>query len=196
MKYLVVFAHPNPDSYGAALRDNVAAGLVAGGHEVMMADLYVDGFNPVMSADEHRGYAAIGANHPDPLVAKYIEQLQTAEALVFVYPTWWSGLPAMTKGWLERVFLPGVAFVVGRNDKVKPNLRHVRRLVIVTSSGSPWWYSLIVGNAGRRTIMRTLRLICSRRCRTTYLALDRIDSRTDLERDDFLHEVKAKMAAL
>ena len=149
-----------------------------------------------MDADSHHRYLQIGAAHPDQLVAAYITKLKASDALIFVYPTWWSGLPAMLKGWLDRVLLPGVAFKLNKKNKVQPDLRHIKRLVVVTTTGSPWWYTLALGNAGRRTIMRTIRIICSRRCRTTYLSLDRLDGRDHLDRQDFLFEVETKLAAL
>ncbi|MEZ5342861.1 MAG: NAD(P)H-dependent oxidoreductase [Acidimicrobiales bacterium] len=196
MKCLVVFAHPDQDSFGAALRDSVCAGLEERNHDVTLIDLYADGFDPVMDADTHRRYLEVASDHPDPLVARYIDLLREAEALVFVYPTWWAGLPAILKGWLDRVFLPGVAFRLGRHNKVRPNLRQVRRLIVVTTTGSPRYQTFLLTNAGKRTIMRTVRLVCSRRCRTTYLALDRLDSRTALERTDFLHEARIKVATI
>ena len=58
---------------------------------------------------------------------------------MFVYPTWWSGLPAVLKGWLERVMVPGVGFTFdAQSGKVQPGLRHVRRIVGISTYGSPW----------------------------------------------------------
>jgi NAD(P)H dehydrogenase (quinone) len=197
VRVLLVHANPEPESFGAALRDAVVEGCRAGGHDVDVLDLYELGFDPCLSVDEHRRYDEIGRDHPDPLVRRHIDLVRRADALVFVYPTWWSGLPAILKGWLERVLLPEVAFVLDpRTNRVKPGLRNVRRLVAVTTLGGPRWEGLVVGNAGRRTLTRSLRAITGARCRTTWLAMHRLDAATDDERRAFLDRVRATTAGL
>ena len=199
MRCLVVHAHPDPDSYSTALRTRAVAGLTAGGHEVEVIDLYGIGYDPCLTEAEHVDYFTIGADHPDPVVAAHIEQLLRAEALVFVYPTWWSGLPAILKGWLDRTFLPGVSFVLagpeGR-EVVRPNLTSVRRLVGITTYGSKRLDVTVLGDAGRRTIARSVRLVCAPRCRTTWLGLNQLDTAEETTRLDFLDRVEATMADL
>ena len=111
MRLLVVFSHPCPESFGAALFETACRTLRAAGHELRCHDLYAEGFNPVLSTEERRQYltdtAAIIAKHPE-----HIDNLQWAEGLVVIYPTWYYGPPAMLKGWLERVWLPGITFEV------------------------------------------------------------------------------------
>jgi NAD(P)H dehydrogenase (quinone) len=114
-----------------------------------------------------------------------------------VYPTWWSTLPAILKGWIERVMVPGVAFVFDeRTGKVRPGLRHVRRLIGISSYGSPRWTVKLINDNGRRTITRTLRMSCGLRARTMWLALYGIDTSSDDRRRAFLDSVEAKMARL
>jgi len=193
---LVVHAHPDPESYNSALRDATVRGLESAGHQVTVIDLYAEGFVPAMSAEERRSYET---DHPisDPLVEHHAALLREADALVFVYPTWWFGLPAILKGWLERVFVPGVAFHLDEaTNKVVSDLRHIRRLVGVTTSGSPQWQVRVLGDTGRWTVMRTTRVLTAWRCKSTWLALGRLDGRTDDERRGFLARVEAKMGAL
>lgn len=200
MRCLVVHAHPDPQSYSRALRERAVAGLRRAGHEVDVIDLYECGFEPCLSAAEHAGYYAIGLDHPDPLVARHIELLRRSELLVFVYPTWWSGLPAVLKGWLERVMLPEVAFALAAddagNERVIPLLSQVRRLVGITTYGSKRLDVLVLGDAGRRTVTRTVRLLCHRRCRTTWLGLHELDASSDQTRTGFLERVETKLAAI
>ena len=158
MHAVVVVAHPRDDSYACALAARAVAGLQAGGHTVEVLDLYRLGFRTAMSAAERTAYHG---DDPilDPLVAHHADVVGRAELLVFVYPTWWSGLPAIMKGWLERVMVPGVGFRFDeRTGKVKPGLGHVRRIVGISTYGSPRSYVLAVNDNGRRILTRALRV--------------------------------------
>src|SRR5690606_18306195 len=95
MRTLVVHCHPNPASFVAAAKDRVLTGLAAAGHAVRVTDLYADGFRPELSREEWRAHRSPGVA---PEIEPYAADLRWAEALVLVYPTWWSGQPAMLKG--------------------------------------------------------------------------------------------------
>ena len=193
MNCLIIHAHPDPDSFSAALRHRAEESLKGAGHQVEVIDLYGIGYRPAMSEQEHIDYYRNGLAHPDPLVAKHIEQLLAAEMLVFIYPTWWSGLPAIMKGWLDRTFLPDVAFTL--DTSVQANLTNVRRLVGITTCGSKRTDVALLGDAGRRTITRTVRLVCRKRCRTTWLGLHQLDTSTADDRTAFLDRIDAKLTA-
>jgi putative NADPH-quinone reductase len=115
---------------------------------------------------------------------------------VFVYPTWWSSLPAVLKGWLERVMVPGVAFVFNADGKVRPGLTNVRRIVGISVYGSPRAYVKLVNDNGRRTITRALRLNTGLRTRSSWLGLYAIDNSTAPQRAAFLDRVERKMRSL
>ena len=184
------------ESYGAALARAAVKGLRAGGHEVRVVDLYGEGFDPVMTRADWIAYQGTDAV-VDPAIATQAEHARWAEMLVFVYPTWWAGMPAIMKGWLERVLVPGVAFVLDERTRlVRPTMQHVRRVVGVTTYGSPRLYVRATGDGGRRTVTRALRLVCGRRTRATWLGLYGMDKRDDTERRVFLAHVEATMAAL
>lgn len=95
MRFLVVYCHPVPESFCAAVRDTVVEAVKAKGCEVRLIDLHAEGFDPVMPADERRTYNDRAPS--DPVLARHIEHLRWAEAVLLVYPTWWYGLPAMLK---------------------------------------------------------------------------------------------------
>lgn len=196
MKILLVYCHPCPESFGAAVRDSVLAGLAVGGHETRMLDLYAMGFDPVMSADERRGYHTAGANEAP--VARHIEALRWCEGLVFVYPTWWYGPPAMLKGWLERVWVPHATFTMPVDDKpIGAVLTQIRLLAVVSTLGSPWWWwTLFMKEPGRQTLLRGLRVLCAPRCRTMWLALHKLDSASAARRRSFLARVEKRFALL
>ena len=195
MRTLVVVAHPSTDSFCHALTDRAVAGLRAAGHDVTVLDLYAEGFRVAMSAEEH---AAYHGDEPivDPVVGLHADAVLAAEALVFVYPTWWSGLPAILKGWLERVLVPGVGFRFDENGKVRPGLGQVRHLVGISTYGSPRWYVRLVNDNGRRTITRALRLSCGFRVRSHWHGLYAIDTSTAAERAEFAARVESRMADL
>ena len=151
-RVLVVYCHPNPDSLIAAARDRVLAGLAAAGHETRLTDLYADDFEPAMSADERQTHKDAGI---DPALERYADDLRWAQALVLVYPTWWSGQPAMLKGWIDRVWVAGVAWELpSGKDVIRPLLTNVRRIVVVTSHGSSKLINALEGEAGKRTMTR------------------------------------------
>ena len=108
MRVLVVHAHPVAASFNASLFRMTVERLAKNGHEVDAIDLYAHGFNPVMSEAERLNYHNLETNR-EP-VEDYVERLLRAEALVLVYPVWNYGFPAILKGWIDRVFLPGVSF--------------------------------------------------------------------------------------
>jgi putative NADPH-quinone reductase len=196
MKALVVYAHPVPESFGAALRDTVVATLTEKGHEVRLVDLNAIAFNPVMSADERRHHFDHGVNEIP--VADQIEHIMWCEMLVFVYPTWWYGLPAILKGWLDRVWVPHVAFIMPEADggNIRPNMQHIRRIVAVTTCGANWTLSKWVGEPARRTLLRGIRTLCHPLCRTTYMAHYKMDSSTPASRAAYLAKVRARIGRL
>ena len=110
MRVLVVAAHPVEASFVAALHRRALERLRAGGHAVDNCDLYAEGFDPVLSTQDRIDYHDEAADRSR--VIAYVERLRAAEALLFVHPVWNFGPPAILKGFLDRVFLPGVAFAI------------------------------------------------------------------------------------
>jgi len=195
VKALLVSAHPCADSYSHALAVAATIGLESNGHHVTVLDLYDIGFTAAMSKDEHDAYTA---KQPplDPMVLEHADLVQQAETLVFVYPTWWSGPPAVLKGWLERVLVPGVAFTFDANGKVQPALTNVNRVVGISTYGSPWTYVKLVNDNGRRMLTRATRLTCGRGTKSTWLGLYSIDTSGPNDRTAFLDRVEHSMAKL
>ena len=193
MKVLVVLAHPNPDSFSHAIVHKVSATLAERAQSVSVIDLYAIGYSSAMTRAE---LAAYPTSTPaiDPVVIEHTRLIQESSTIVFVYPTWWSSMPAILKGWIDRTMLPGVAFSVHPETlKLQPGLADVRRLVGITTFGGPRLASLVVRDNGSKIVTRSLRAICHRRCRTTWLRLFNIDSSTAAEREKFLQRVEQTM---
>lgn len=199
MDVLVVLAHPNADSFCHAIAERAVAGARAAGHEVHLLDLYALGVRAAMTTDEHHAYHGnnpLVGPHVDPLVVDHAALVRATDALVFVYPTWWSSMPAVLKGWLERTMLPGVAFVFDANGKVRPGLSNVRHIVGISTYGSPRAYVKFVNDNGRRTLTRALRLNTGLRTRRGWLGLYAIDTATEAQRIAFLARVEKKLLTL
>lgn len=192
----MVVAHPCADSFCHALADAAEAALRARGAHLDRIDLYGDAVRAAMTPEERAAY-----HSDEPIVDDQIREhaalLAAADTLVFVYPTWWSGLPAIMKGWLERVTVPGVGFVFDdQTGKVKPGLAHVRRIVGISTYGSPWWSVKLTHDNGRRILTRALRMSCGWRARPCWLGLYAMDTTTNDERHGFLDQVDRTLRKL
>jgi NAD(P)H dehydrogenase (quinone) len=112
MKTLIVTAHPDPESLTAGIAELVRVALEPG--EVEIADLAAEGFDPRFGAADRHSYR-VGGEFPDDVAAEH-RRLDAADHLVLVFPVWWWSMPALLKGWVDRVFVNGWAFDVGGPD--------------------------------------------------------------------------------
>lgn len=195
MRVLIVHAHPDPESYNSSLMRTARDTLAGAGHEVRLIDLYAEGFDPVLSLEGWRGYENPDGNARG--LEAHVAALRWAEALLFVYPTWWYGLPAMLKGWLDRVMLPDVAFLMpqAEGQTIRPGLTHVDRLGVFTTCGASRWLTLLVGAPGKRTLLRGIGLLCGR-TRRVFAAHYLMDSSTATSRARHLDRVGSKVVRL
>ena len=195
MRCLVLYVHPVEASFCAALRDRAVETLTAAGHEVRVIDLYGEGFQPALTREERLSYHTPREN--ERMVQTHLAHIKWAEALVFIYPTWWYGLPAMLKGWFDRVWIPHVTFTLPPDGgKIRGLMQNIVRLVVITTAGSPWLWMVLMGSPGRATIMRGVRALCHRRCRKRFLAHYSIDRSTPASRAAFLDRVASTLARL
>ncbi len=192
MRVLLVHCHPRNDSFSAALADAAEAALIGAGHEVERRDLYAEGFSPAVTEAAHRQYMDFSANQQG--VEEDVAQLQRAQALLLVYPTWWYGMPALLKGWFDRVWVPGVTFVVSAGA-IQPRLTNIRRIGVVTTYGSPLWLLLYLGWPDRRVIGGGIRRLCAQGCKLDWLYLTRMNHRTRSECAGFIDRVRARLSA-
>jgi NAD(P)H dehydrogenase (quinone) len=193
MRVLVLFAHPLSDSFAASLHRVVVAQLRRGGHEVDDCDLYAEGFDPVLSAAERRAY-----NTPSPDlsgVAEHVARLRAADALVLCFPTWWYGMPAILKGYFDRVWANTVAFRLQEGGGVLvPALTNIGKIAVVTTYGAPWWFiRLVLPDPSRAIIINGLGRLCGRGIRR-WLALYNIDGASEAQRAAFLARVEREFA--
>ncbi|WP_108482644.1 NAD(P)H-dependent oxidoreductase [Oceaniglobus ichthyenteri] len=196
MRALVVYCHPKPDSFTAAVRDVVLDQLKEAGAEIRLSDLYSRGFPPALTDEELTLYLDETRNSAP--VQQDVDDLKWCDTLIFVYPTWWYGLPAVLKGWLDRAMVPGVAFKMPDevHKTIRPGLQHITRLGVFTTCGASWWLTQLVGAPGKRTLMRGLRLNCAITCKTAFAAHYLMDSATPDSLAAHLLKVRTKMIRL
>ena len=195
MNLLIVYCHPNPQSFTAAVKDTAISALKEAGHNVDIIDLYAENFCPVMSADERAGYHTRHENRVP--VESHLARVKAADGLIFIYPTWWYAQPAMLKGWLERVLIPHEAFTMPEgNQPIRGLMTNIRYLGVITSLGSPRWWWWLMGRPGQRILLTGIKVLCAPRCKTLWLALHRIDVVGEGERKAFLERVKCDLSSL
>jgi NAD(P)H dehydrogenase (quinone) len=193
LRILVLYAHPNPDSFVSALHRAALETLRADGHEIDDCDLYEEGFDPVLSREERQNYHAVPGNRAP--VENHVQRLERAEALVLIYPVWNFGFPAILKGYLDRVFLPGVSFRLEHGLTV-PNLRNIRHLVAITTYGAPRHRAMLLGDPPRKLVKRVLRVLVAPLAKLQYLALHRMNLVTLPEREAFIARVRRGLKGL
>jgi putative NADPH-quinone reductase len=192
MHVLVVYCHPVETSFASALHQEVLANLRAAGHTVDDCDLYAEDFNPVMSREERLRYHEVP--HNQQALAGYVARLRAADAIVLCFPTWCFGLPAMLKGFFDRLLMPGVAFDISDPANVQPMLTHIRRISAVVTYGRPRWMAWYMGDPPRRIVTRYLRRLTGNRARADFHACYHMNVATPPRLARFKARVGAAMA--
>jgi len=194
----VVHCHPLTDSYNHALFHTIVAALEDNGHQVAATDLYREQFDPAMSADERRSYYA--ARYDNTMVSAHTALLiiSRVDGIIFCFPHWWFAMPAMLKGYFDRVWLPGVAFDVLPDGTVSTDrLKNIRRIIVVTTYGGSWWMVRVgLGDPARKVIGRAVRALCARTCRVTWFVHYDMDRAKPPELKRFLERVRAGVLRL
>lgn len=187
MRALVITAHPSPTSFCVALASQAAEALRQGGAQVDLCNLYAETFDPVLSSDAYRRYLDAPANREG--VEGYVERLLAAQILVFVFPVWHDGPPAILKGFFDRVFLRGVVFEIVEGV-FYPRLTHVRRLGAVVLYGADRIRTARVGDLPRRFVKHNLKPLVAPDAQYDYLAAYGMDHAEPAARAKFLSRVK------
>jgi putative NADPH-quinone reductase len=169
-----------------------STGLAKAGHEVDMLDLYAEGFDPVLGADERRHYHDTTANRRG--LEPWITRLEQADGLVVQFPTWCFGPSAMLKGFLDRVLIPGVAFDLSDPAHVRPLLGRICRLAGIVTYGQPRLRAMLMSDPPRRIVTRYLPRLVAKDATTSYHALYHMNVASQATRERFLDRVGTAMA--
>jgi NAD(P)H dehydrogenase (quinone) len=189
MRALLVVAHPLDESFTKIAARRIAATLERRGMEVDLLDLYAENFDPRLSAAERRSYFT---RYDSSAVATYVDRLQRVDKLVLVFPHWWFGMPAILKGFFDRVLAPGIAFDHPPGGGMPiPRLTRIDALYVVSSTGAPWWIAkLYMGDPVRRQIGRGIKPFVNSRARFKMFALHDMDHMTEARAADFLNRIE------
>lgn len=192
MRTLVLYAHPCEESFNAAVHKTVVDTLTDRGWDVDDCDLNAEGFFPVLTEAERRGYH----NEPENIepVKAYVERLQAAEALVMVFPVWNFGYPAILKGFLDRVFLPGISFKL-QDGGVRPGLTNIKRLAACTTYGGTRMRAMLNGDPPRKCVTRAVWYACGMP-KKRYVALYDMNNNTEPQLSAHLARVRREMERL
>ncbi|MDY0036592.1 MAG: NAD(P)H-dependent oxidoreductase [Zoogloea oleivorans] len=194
MRCLVVKAHPLSESLCALLTERAITGLRTAGHAVELEDLYAEGFDASLMAEERRSY--YGKAYVTGEVQVQVERLLAAEAIVLVFPTWWFSFPAILKGWFDRVWAPGVAYDHSEGfGPIRPRLNNLRHMLVVTTLGSPWWVDRFLLRQPVKRILKTAIIgTCAPNCRVRILSLYKSEHLTPARVTRFSEKIARTLA--
>lgn len=154
MKVVIIFNHPYDGSFCNAILQSVTNGLTKGNHQIDLIHLDKDNFNPVMTAGDLKGFR--DKKPIDPKVIEYNNRIKNADHLVFIFPIWWELMPAMTKGFIDKVIFPGVAYDYTNvsNTRMTPLWNNIKGVTMITTMNTPnWLYWLLFGNAIKKAMV-------------------------------------------
>src|ERR1035437_7388253 len=187
MKALVVYAHPNPASFSNGILKTVVASLEEKGTEVTVRDLYATNYNPVLSAQDLAG--VYSGNVPKEILDEQA-LIAAADSLIFIYPLWWAGFPAILKGWIDRNLTFGFAYKI--SDQGIEGLLKGKKVLSITPHGTPKEYYEPAGmfNSLKQTQDDGVWAFCGIEASHLYYAV----MNTELSvREEYLKEIKAKV---
>lgn len=184
MKHIVIInGHPNPGSFCHAIAEAYKNGALEHGavvREIRIADL---DFDPVLKY----GYRKRQELEPDLMEAW--RTIEWADHLVWVHPVWWGGFPALMKGFIDRLFLPGMAFKYRERSVWWDKLLKGKTAHIITTLDQPgWYYRLFFGRPSVNQLRKSVLQFCGiRPVRVSYIGI--IKTATELRREKWLQEV-------
>lgn len=182
-KILIINGHPNPSSFNKALTDSYIIGAAASGAEIETIIIGELQFNPNLKF----GYQKRTELEPDLLESW--EKIKRADHLVWIHPVWFGGLPAITKGFIDRLFLPGMAFQYRKDSLWWDKLLKGKTAHIITTLDQPsWYYKLFYGNPSVNQLKKTTLQFCGvKPVKVTYIGI--IKTADDNQRAKWLKKV-------
>jgi NAD(P)H dehydrogenase (quinone) len=203
MKVVIVFNHPYNGSYCNAVLNSVITGLQKANHEVDLMHLDEDDFDPVMrekdlAAFVKAKYEATNVYEVlDKKVLNYKQRLEQAEYIIFIFPIWWELMPAMTKGFIDKVIFPGIAYEYKNNGmKMVSRMKKLKGLTVITTQNTPSvFYRFVFHNAIKYALIRGTfwKIGCPKR---KWINLTMVKFVTDKKRKKWLTNLENKFACL
>ncbi|MNW46894.1 Glutathione-regulated potassium-efflux system ancillary protein KefF [compost metagenome] len=194
MNHLIVYAHPHEGSFNNAILDTAVNALKSKGHEVSVRDLNKLGFNPVLSPADT---AALREGNAPADIATEQEYLKKADVITFIYPIWWTGLPAILKGYVDRTFSYGFAYQYNAQGGVD-KLFTGKKGVIINTHGTPGeiYDSIGMSNSLKQTSDGGIFEFCGIEVLEHFLFGGVTTVATDKDRKNMLVQVQEKFSSL
>jgi len=191
VKALVVFNHPYDGSYCSAVLQSVLTGLKKTNHELDLIHLDREKFNPVMTTEDLEGYSKGIVS--DPKVLDYQRRINEADHLIIIFPIWWELMPAMTKGFIDKVMTKGFAFEVDMNrmpPKITNKLKRLKDVTMITTMDTPALvYRILFGNAIKKSLITgTFRKMGLKK--TRWINLSKVKWSSKNERERWLRDIE------
>jgi len=182
-KILIINGHPNPSSFNFGIAESYLKGAFASGAEVETITIAALNFNPNLQF----GYQQRTELEPDLLESW--KKIKRADHLVWIHPVWWGGLPAITKGFIDRLFLPGMAFQYRENSVWWDKLLKGKTAHIITTLDQPgWYYRFSYGRPSVNQLKKSTLEFCGvKPVKVSYIGI--IKTATDFQREKWLQEV-------
>lgn len=178
----IVYCHPYPNSFNHNILQNITDTLTGLGREYDVMDLYADGFNPVMDRSSLELYSK--GETSDKLVKKYQEALQKTKHAIFIFPIWWGMMPAMLKGWIDKVFLKGEIYDYTPEGAMLPCLSIDKTTIITTSENDSEVFAPFIEGYFSPMALNTVGFNGVK-----WFNCDHVKSGTDTHRKEFLESV-------
>ncbi|KAF2515741.1 NAD(P)H-dependent oxidoreductase [Flavobacterium foetidum] len=182
-KILIINGHPNPQSFNFGLAEAYKNGAIASGTQVETIAIADLNFNPNLKF----GYQKRTELEPDLLESW--EKIKRADHLVWIHPVWWGGLPAITKGFIDRLFLPGMAFQYRENSVWWDKLLKGKSAHIITTLDQPgWYYRLFFGRPSVNQLKKSTLEFCGiKPVKVSYIGI--VKNSTEEQRKKWLEKV-------
>ncbi|MWN32748.1 MULTISPECIES: NAD(P)H-dependent oxidoreductase [unclassified Gilliamella] len=187
MKTLIIYSHPYEKSYNHAILERTVSLLKESGKDFDIIDLYKDGFNPIYTPEELRLYST--GQTTDPLVEKYQKMITDASDIVFIFPIWWYDLPAILKGFIDKVFKKNFSYI-DTPTGIKGKINHINSTTVLTTSDAPTWFiRFFAGNSIKSVFINsTLKQLGIKN--VTWKNMGQIKNASQEKRQLFLKKIK------
>ena len=195
MRVAIVFNHPYEGSYCNAILESVKQGLYRAGHEIDVIHLDQDKFNPVMTAEDLLAFR--NKKSIDPQALDYIQRIKAADHLVFIFPIWWELMPALMKGFIDKVIFPGETYdYTNSGYGMITLLDNLKSATVITTMNTPAiMYKFMYGNAIKKSLIRgTLKKSGIKNVK--WLSLNMVKASSSAKRAKWLKKIEKRFTEL
>jgi NAD(P)H dehydrogenase (quinone) len=189
MKNLIIYAHPYDKSYNSSILQSLEEQLLEKKQTVDVINLYKEEFNPVLKQEELALYSQ--GKSIDPKVEDYQNRINNADHLFFIFPVWWYDIPAILKGFLDKVLLKNWAYELSETGIPKGKLTFIKKTTIISTMKSPkWYYWLLYRHSIKHSFIKGTLKFCGLK-NIKWMNITNIENMGDQKRKQWLNKIKA-----